>query len=82
MSQADERILEVLDDRGNLQPASIAKTINEDASDLDYNPDYIQQRCAKLHEAGLLDKFGRGVYSISDTGRKFLQEDLDVGELK
>lgn len=80
MSQADERILEALHDSGNLPPKAITEYINQNASDLDYSNAYIQQRCAELYDAGLLTKYGRGVYSITDLGEEFLSEDVDIGD--
>lgn len=79
MSQADERILEAVRDNGNLPPQSITDSINAEATDLEYSSAYIQQRCALLADNGLLTKYGRGVYSITQLGHEFLAEDVDVG---
>ena len=42
---------------------------------------YIGDRCRMLHDCGLVDEHGRGVYTINEAGVESLNEELDAGEL-
>lgn len=81
MQPADERILEVLRAKGNLQPKTITELMTEQATDLEYTSEHVGRRCRALEERGLLSRFGAGVYSITDTGREYLDGELDAGDL-
>lgn len=71
MTQADDRILEVMEDSGLvLTPAVLA-------ANLDYSRNYISDRCRLLNEAGLLAKDGEGLYYITERGRAYLSGEID-----
>lgn len=73
ISQADERILEYLDEETK---ASAEEIVKDDRVSLNQN--YITQRMQVLLEGGLVERVGRGLYRITPKGRGFLagQEDL------
>lgn len=77
MTIADERILEYLRDNGPNSP----KEISEDER-MNWSRQYIGDRCRTLHGYGLLEKHGRGVYALTEKGRKYLEEELDAGDLE
>jgi hypothetical protein len=78
---ADDRILEVLAERGNLQPSTISEIIRDNAPGLEYSDQHIGRRCRKLRDYGLLIKYGQGVYSITEEGKAYLAGDLDASTL-
>lgn len=73
LSQADERILEYLDEETKASAEEIAGD-----SRVSLNQNYITQRFQTLLKAGLVERVGRGLYRISPKGRAFLvgQEDM------
>lgn len=73
MKPIDDRLLEYLDEEGTSTPKTIA-----DDSRLEFDRQYIGTRLRTLHEAELVEKVGRGVYTIDSKGRRYLagQEDL------
>ena len=73
MSIADDRILEFLRDEGPHTPSKMA-----DDDRLLFSRSHINRRCTLLVEHGLLENLGNGVYSITDRGRQYLGEDLDL----
>lgn len=76
MTQADDRILETLEDSGlRLSPRILAANI-------DYSRHYIARRLAKLEEEGLVTKIDEGLYEITDQGRDYLAGDLDAEDLE
>ena len=76
MTQADDRILEVIEDSGLvLTPAVLAANI-------DYSRNYISDRCRLLNEAGLLAKEDEGLYYITEKGRAYLMGEIDGDELE
>lgn len=81
MTELDERILEFLAENGNHQPGIIQDRLDELGADMDYSDNYVNIRCRKLRDSGLLVNVGGGVYSITDDGRAFLAGDLDAGTL-
>lgn len=82
MAHADERVLEYLDEHGNAQPAEIAAGLAEVGDDLDYNSKYVGRRCRTLDDFGLLDRTGRGVYGLTEAGRRYLTGEYDAGDLE
>lgn len=74
MNPVDERILEYLRDESAGTPKAIAER-------LDRHNNYIGARCREMASRGLVDRVGRGVYIISDTGKSWLDEELDADEL-
>lgn len=75
MYPADDRILELIRDHGNLTPGAISELGGPSRS-------HASRRCAELAEYGLLTKISRGLYGITDEGVQYLDEDLDASELK
>jgi len=76
MTQADDRILETLEDSGlRLSPRILAANI-------DYSRHYIARRLAKLEEEGLVIKIEEGLYEITEKGRAYLAGDLDAEDLE
>lgn len=72
---ADDVILEYLRDEGTGTPKSISEAIGKSQG-------YVNQRCSLLESHGLLTKVARGVYTLSDNGEAYLEEELDVSELE
>ncbi|AFO56744.1 phage PhiH1 repressor protein [Natrinema sp. J7-2] len=52
------------------------------AANIDYDRQYVSKRCGKLSEAGLLESVTTGLYRLTDTGRAYLNGDLDGSALK
>ncbi|MFC7073250.1 winged helix-turn-helix transcriptional regulator [Halovenus rubra] len=76
MTQADDRILEALEDSGlRLSPRILAANV-------DYSRHYIARRLAKLEEGGLIEKVDEGLYEITIQGRKYLSGDLSAEDLE
>jgi len=80
MTLADERILEYLRDEGARQPKQITQGLNE--AGIEFNTKYIGTRCRTLAEHGLLQNVGNGVYTLTDTGNAYLNEELNANQLK
>lgn len=76
---ADERILEFLRENSARQPKQITVELNQRG--LDYNDKYIGQRCLKLADRGLIRNLGNGIYTITDTGKQYLEGEIHVGEI-
>ena len=79
ISQADERILEFLDEFGNYPPTAIRDSLAERG--MEYTPQHLGLRCRELAKLGLTVNVGGGTYAITDEGRAFLAGDLDAGTL-
>ena len=76
MTQADDRILETLEDSGLiLSPRMLA--VNTD-----YSRHYVSERLALLLESELVEKQGEGLYLITDQGRAYLAGELDAEDLE
>lgn len=75
MQPADDRILEYLDTEGTQTPKSIA-----DEGPYDFHRKTIQRRLRVLSKATLVERIGRGVYSITAKGREYLSGDADLRE--
>jgi len=75
MVPADDRILELIREHGNLTPSAI-----EDKG----GPvrQYASERCSELVAYGLLEQVHRGLYGITEQGRAYLDEDLDAATLE
>jgi predicted transcriptional regulator len=77
MILADERILEFLNEEGPRAPSKIA----EDPRIL-YKAQHVGNRCRLLAKARLLRQVGNGVYNITERGKKYLNGELDLSELR
>ena len=75
MVPIDDRILELIRERGNLNPAAIEKFDITSAN-------HASRRCSQLARYGLLERIAPGLYGLTDEGRAYLDEDLDAGELE
>lgn len=77
MVLADDRILEFLSENGPRSPSKIYES-----GTIRYSRGYINSRCQKLAEYGLVLNLGNGVYQITEKGEQYLSGDLDAGELE
>lgn len=76
MVLVDDRILEFLSENGPRSPSKI----NESEA-IRYSRGYINSRCQKLADYGLVLNLGNGVYQITERGEKYLKGDVDTNEL-
>ncbi|GAB7019641.1 hypothetical protein JCM18750_25020 [Halostagnicola bangensis] len=74
MVPTDDALLEYVRDAGEVPPAVIGRNI-------DSHPNYAGQRSRLLAEHGLLDRENDGYYSLTELGRRYLDESLESGEL-
>jgi len=74
MVPSDDRILELIRDHGNLTPSAIEAKGGPVRQ-------YASERCSTLADYGLLVRVHRGLYGITDSGRAYLDEELDAAEL-
>lgn len=77
MMGVDDRILEFLRENGHSTPTKMA----EDGR-IKYTRTYINVRCKKLAEYGLVLHLGNGVYQITEEGEAYLDGELDASELE
>jgi len=75
MVPSDDRILELLEDEGNLTPRAIEDFGGPVAG-------HAQDRLPQLARYGLVTRISRGLYRITDQGRAYLDGDLDVSTLE
>jgi len=75
MVSADDRILEMIREEGNLTPGAI-EALGGPVSD------HASRRAGKLARYGLLERVHRGLYRITDAGEDYLDEELDASELE
>lgn len=75
MTPADDRILELIREHGNLTP----KAVDDFGGP---SRQYTSSRCAKLAEYGLLNRVHHGLYGITDEGEAYLDEELDASTLE
>ena len=75
MVGVDDRILELVNEFGNLTPRAIEKFGATSSSD------HASRRAGKLVKAGLLYRIDRGLYGITDEGVAYLEEELDASTL-
>nr|WP_277541721.1 hypothetical protein [Halomicroarcula sp. FL173] len=80
MSQpADDRILEVIRDGGNMTPLALSR--DGHTPRIDIGRKWAGERCRKLSKYGLLRTIDKGLYGITDDGIAYLDEELDAGTL-
>ncbi len=77
MAGADDRVLEFLREEG---PSSPKKMFDDGR--IRFSRGYINTRCQKLAKYGLVVNLGNGVYSITERGERYLNGDLDTGDLE
>lgn len=73
-STTDDPILETLREDGNQQPVHVAERINRHRK-------YVGERLRKLARHGLVENMGRGLYRITVDGERYLDGDVDAGDL-
>jgi repressor of nif and glnA expression len=76
MTQADERILEFLQEKDIVASPSVI------AANIDYTGEYISRRCNKLEDAGLLQRVDASNYRITELGVQFLAGETDPAEFR
>jgi len=74
MVPADDRILEIIREKGNLTPKAIVQFDVASRS-------HATRRCGELAKYGLLNRIAPGLYGITDDGRAYLNEELDASTL-
>jgi len=77
MSIWDDRILEYI--REN-EGGRVGEMYEQDLFRV--SKSQISRRCRRLADHGLLRPLGNGVYIMTDDGRRYLDEELDAGELQ
>jgi len=75
MDPIDDRILELFREKGNLNPAAVEKFGVSSSN-------HASRRCSKLAKYGLLNRIAPGLYSITEEGLAYLDEDLDASTLQ
>ena len=75
MAPVDDRILELIRNHGNLTPAAVDHFGGPSRH-------YASERMSVLANYGLLEQIYRGLYSITDKGLQYLDEQLDASELE
>jgi len=76
MTQADNQILEFLDEK------DIVATPKVIAANIDYTPQYVNERIPLLSENELVENRGKALYQITDRGRQYLTGELDKDDLE
>lgn len=76
MTQADDRILETLQDSDLLLSPRILAVNN------DYTRQHVSRRLSKLVDAELVKRVDDGLYQITDKGRGYLIGDVGAEELQ
>lgn len=74
MVPADDAILEYVRDAGEVPPAVISRNI-------DVHSKYAGERCRALATNGLLNRADDGYYSLTELGVRYLDEELQPGEI-
>jgi predicted transcriptional regulator len=75
MTQADDRILETLEESGLILTPQVL------AVNIDYSRHYVSERLALLLDAELVEKRDGGLYQITDRGREYLAGELGSEDL-
>lgn len=76
MTQADDRILETLEDSGLILSPRILSV------NIDYSRHYVSRRLKKLQESGLVERIDDGLYKITEKGSDYLTGDLNADDLR
>lgn len=76
MTQADERVLEFLNEKEIVASPSVI------AANIDYTSEYISRRCTKLQDAGLLQRVDATNYRITGLGERFLNGEVKADEIE
>ena len=73
MTLVDDRVLEYLNEHESGTPVKMKRQ-----GPINYSRQYIDKRCKRLAEEGLVKHFGNGVYVITDDGEAYLDGRLDT----
>lgn len=73
----DDRILEYIREHEGGKVGDIA-----DSEYIRISNSSVSRRCQRLADKGLLRNLGGGVYVLTDMGERYLDEELDAGELE
>lgn len=76
MTQADDRILETLEESDMVLSPRVL------GANMDYSRNYINQRMKHLREAELVNRVDEGLYKITDRGREYLHGELEADVLE
>jgi len=76
MVPVDERILEAIEEEGNLSPLALEKPFDVTSKS------HASDRLSLLARYGLVERVARGLYRITDEGEAFLAGDLDASTLE
>lgn len=76
MTQADERILEFLQEKDIVASPSVI------AANIDYTGEYISRRCRRLTDAGLLQRVDASNYRLTELGERFLNGEVDPEKIE
>lgn len=69
----DDRILEVIREEGSGTPKQL-----DESGYLHISKSQISRRCRKLGDKGFLQPLGNGVYTITEKGEAYLDEEYDA----
>jgi len=75
MVPSDDRILELLREKGNLTPRAVEDFGGPSAG-------HAQDRLPMLAKYGLAERISRGLYRLTDAGEAYLDEELDASTLE
>lgn len=73
MTLVDDRVLEYIREHDSGSPTEMKRE-----GPIRYSRQYVDRRCKKLAENGLLRHLGNGVYVITNDGEAYLDEKLDT----
>jgi len=75
MTLVDDRVLEYLREHDSGTPTKMKRE-----GPINYSRAYVDRRCKRLAEEGLVKHFGNGVYVITEDGEAYLDGRLDTQE--
>lgn len=76
MTQADERVMEFLQEKDIIASPSVI------AANIDYTSEYLSRRCRRLAEAGLLQRVDASNYRLTSLGDRYLSGEVEPDELE
>jgi len=76
MTQADDRLLETLEESGLILSPRIL------AVNTDYSRHYVSERLAKMLDAKLVERVDNGLYRITEKGRNYLSGNLEPQDIR
>lgn len=75
MTQADERILEFLQEKNIVASPSVI------AANIDYTGEYISRRCRILADAGFMQRIDASNYCLTDLGSRYIDGTITEDEI-